>query len=277
MAEGSGRLTAPEGSSPVALLGRLVATVRSPYELKKLLLSPRTRWMRRRETTIDQFGRAMLELHYYRPTIYAFIRAAERDPEILVTAEIDESSVVVDAGAYVGEWSERIAARYGSTIYAFEPSPHACRRLRRAVEGRPGIEVFGFGLSDRDEVVSLAIDGPGSSAFSGVGAFGVAEVPLRDVVGVFEELGIEEIDLLKVNIEGGEYPLFDRLIEAGWLERIRTISVQFHEWIPGAYRHRRRIRRALRQTHEEVWNYPWVWEVWRRDGPRDRSVGSIRS
>ncbi|MGH9026660.1 MAG: FkbM family methyltransferase, partial [Acidimicrobiia bacterium] len=94
------------------------------------------------------------------------------------------------------------------------------------------------------------------------GMFGRAPVQLRDVVGVLEELGIDHVDLLKVNIEGGEFELFDRLNETGWLPRMRVVSVQFHEWHPKAYRRRRAVRRALRRDHREVWNYPWVWELW---------------
>ena len=81
---------------------------------------------------------------------------------------------------------------------------------------------------------------------------------------MLDELGIEQIDLMKVNIEGGEYDLIDRLDTAGWLPRIALVSVQFHEWHPHAYRRRRAARRALPRHHVECWNYPWVWELWRR-------------
>jgi len=75
---------------------------------------------------------------------------------------------------------------------------------------------------------------------------------------------IDEIDVLKINIEGGEYDLIDRLDQAGWLPRIRIVLVQFHEWHPKAYRRRRTNRRALQRHHREVWGYPWVWEQWQR-------------
>ena len=79
---------------------------------------------------------------------------------------------------------------------------------------------------------------------------------------VLDSCGIERVDLCKVNIEGGEYDLFDRLIECDWTSRITNLSIQFHEWHPNAYRRRRAIRRALQRTHTEVWNYPFVWELW---------------
>ena len=93
--------------------------------------------------------------------------------------------------------------------------------------------------------------------------FGTTTVAVRDVAAVLAELGIGEIDLMKVNIEGAEFDLLDRLLETDWVPRIRNLSVQFHEWHPDAPRRRRAIRAALSQTHDEVWCYPWVWELWR--------------
>jgi hypothetical protein len=67
---------------------------------------------------------------------------------------------------------------------------------------------------------------------------------------------------MKINIEGAEYDLLERLDAASWLHRIGALSIQFHEWHPQAHRRRRRIRQMLRRTHDQVWCYGWVWELW---------------
>jgi FkbM family methyltransferase len=245
---------------------RLPAIVRAPslYELKKAALAPRAAYLRKRVATPDTFGRAMLELHYYRPTIFAFVAAAMKCPDILVSADLDSESVVIDAGAYIGEWSETISERYGATIHAFEPVPSASKRMQRRLADHPNVHVHKLGLGATNERVTMSVDGPGSSMYASKGVFGSTEVEIRDVVEVFDELGLHEIDLLKVNIEGAEYDLFDRLAEAEWLPHVRVLSVQFHEWHPNAYKRRRTVRRNFRRNHEEVWNFPWVWELWRR-------------
>jgi hypothetical protein len=81
---------------------------------------------------------------------------------------------------------------------------------------------------------------------------------------VIEELGIKNIDLLKINIEGGEYSLLKRLIDSGKIMRCDTILVQYHEWIPRARRMRRKINANLAITHEVEWSYDFVWEKWKR-------------
>jgi FkbM family methyltransferase len=222
--------------------------------------------MRRRSTDLDEYARALLEAQYYRPAMYEFMAATAADPDLLVEADLDERSTVLDVGAYVGEWSEEIADRYGSTIFAFEPNPRAFRRLEARFRERPNVMCFEYGLAGADARAALALDGPGSTIDDRPGSFGSTEVQLRDVAAVIEELGLPQIDLCKMNIEGGEYDVFDRLIGTGLIARMRIVSVQFHEWHPHAYRRRRAIRRRLRRTHEEVWNHPFIWELWRRRG-----------
>jgi FkbM family methyltransferase len=234
----------------------------SRYAVKRSLLSPRVAYLRRKTRHADPVARHILETQYYRPTIYAFMRATTANPTILVEADLDATSIVLDIGAYIGEWSEQISHRYRCTIYAFEPNPNAFEKLQTRLATHGRVQLFNYGLAGADAQASLALDGPGSSVFAHDSTFGKVDVRLRDVVAVLDSCGIDHVDLCKVNIEGGEYDLFDRLIESDWISRMSSLSIQFHEWHPNAYRRRRAIRRALHRTHTEAWSYPFVWEFW---------------
>jgi FkbM family methyltransferase len=236
----------------------------SLYTTKRAVLRPYTAYRRRQSRDLDPVSRAILESQYYRPTMYSFMEATAANPDILVEADLQPSSIVLDIGAYVGEWCGAISRRYGSTIYAFEPNPHSIRELEKRLGDQENLHVFPFGLGAEDASVELALEGPGSNVFATGGAARTVAAEIRDVIGMLDELGVTEIDLCKVNIEGAEYDLFDRLIAADWLRRIRILSIQFHEWHPKAYARRRAIRRAFARTHDEVWDYPFVWELWRR-------------
>jgi FkbM family methyltransferase len=237
----------------------------SLYTTKKAILTPRTLYMRRKERDFDEVARTIFELHYYRRPVYDFTSATMHNRDILVDFELDEQSVVLDVGAYIGDWAEKLEERYHpAAIHCFEPAPGGVDQIHARHDANPRVHIHPYGLGGRDETAQLALAGPGSSIYTEDTPFGLVDVEIRDVATVLDELGLDEIDLLKVNIEGGEYDLFDRLIDAGWLERTRLVLIQFHEWHPHAYKRRRRIRRALRAQHEEVWNYSWVWELWRR-------------
>jgi FkbM family methyltransferase len=236
----------------------------SLYTTKKILLTPRTVYKRRTTKDLDPATRMMFEQNYYRQPMFDFLVATMMKPDILTDHAIGPDSVVLDVGAFIGDWSEKISTRYGSVIHAFEPGPSALRQMAERLDDHPNVHQHPYGLGRRDETASLALSGPGSTIYADSGTYGTVEVPIRDAVAVLDELGLDHVDLLKVNIEGGEYDLIDRLDEAGWLPRIDLLMVQFHEFHPKAYRRRRHNRRSLARTHEQVWDYPWIWEYWRR-------------
>src|SRR5262249_24421164 len=152
-------------------------------------------------------------------------------------------------------------------VHAYEPEPGAIEQCRRTIADEPRIELHPFGLAGRQRTERLTVVGPGSSIYADK-RFGPTlesvEIELRDVVGELAAMGVDGIDLIKINIEGGEYELLDRLYESGWLPRIDTLIVQFHEFAPDAYRARRRNRRQLSESHLCSWNYTWVYERWDR-------------
>jgi FkbM family methyltransferase len=185
--------------------------------------------------------------------------------KILLDVDVPPGGVVLDVGAFEGAGAARYlqyADRPGIRVLCFEPLPDAAEAARRRFEDDPRVEVFAYGLAGRERHEQLSVAGKGSSTFTSDGRS--IEILLRDIDAVLEELGINEVTFAKVNIEGGEYELIDRLGETGRLSGLRTLVVQFHEFVPGAHRLRRRARRLLGRTHRCTWSYPWIFERWDR-------------
>jgi len=239
----------------------------SPYELKKAVLYPRKLYMRHREKLEPGFMRSAMELHYYRPAFYEWCGAVNANSELLYEADIDSNSVVLDAGAYTGEWAGTILDRYNPTIHAFEPDPRNYKHLAKKALEVPHLITHEYGLGDSNERVRMTLEFLGSSMFAnGSDKKNVpsAEVEIRDIADVWQALALERIHLMKINIEGAEFPLLERMIEADLLDKVDCYLIQFHEWHPGAYRRRRNIRKALSATHKLAWDYHFVWEKWIR-------------
>jgi hypothetical protein len=72
-----------------------------------------------------------------------------------------------------------------------------------------------------------------------------------------------DIGLLEINIEGGEYNLLSDLIESRQIKRIKTLLIQFHNNERNSEFQRASIRHLLQETHEQIFNYDWVWEKWK--------------
>jgi FkbM family methyltransferase len=205
----------------------------------------------------------------YRPSARRFVNKMVGSPDLLVDIDPRAGAVVVDVGAYRGRWTEKLLGHVGSsadvTVHAFEPMEGPRTHFTQLLGGDPRVHLHPYGLAGRDFNTAMTHAGPGSSLFVDRGAdnaVGTSEVVLRDVAGVLDELSVDRIDVIAINIEGGEYELLDRMYTTGWLSRTGTVFVQFHEFAPGAYRGIRRNRRQLSKTHDLAWRYPWVWERW---------------
>jgi len=70
------------------------------------------------------------------------------------------------------------------------------------------------------------------------------------------------VDLMKINIEGGEYELLERLLETKEILRIRNIQVQFHNIDKRAKVWVEEIRRKLSDSHNPTFQYDFVWDNW---------------
>jgi FkbM family methyltransferase len=171
------------------------------------------------------------------------------------------TSIVVDAGAYIGDFAREIADRTGATVHAFEPIAEFAEIARKELAHRPRTHVHTFGLSDHDHTASITLDGDASSTLRSAAQSVTAQ--FRDVTAVLDDLGLQQVDLMKINVEGGEYAILPRLMETGAIRRIRDIQVQFH-LLDGESRARyQRIASGLAATHRLTWRYPFIWENWR--------------
>jgi FkbM family methyltransferase len=175
---------------------------------------------------------------------------------------LDSTSVVMDVGGYEGQWASDIFARYACTVHVYEPVTEFATKIADRFRSNPQVVVHPYGLSDTggDGEIFLADDA--SSTQRGTQAVTTSFEAVAD-----EMQRIGEVDLMKLNIEGDEFPLIESLIDSGAIARVRFLLVQFHLFVPDAERRRDTLRDRLRQTHEEQWDYPFVWESWSRTRP----------
>jgi FkbM family methyltransferase len=169
--------------------------------------------------------------------------------------ELPDGAVVWDVGAFEGGWSADMLARYPTAaLLIFEP----VRAYAEAVNRRL-LSVYQFGLSDHDGEATITVAGDRSSTYE-MGYPGTQEtIKLRDVSAV---LGNQTIQVMKLNVEGAEYPILDRLLETGQIKQIGTLLIQFHTFIPNFGERYLAIRNGLLKTHNLAWRTPFVWERW---------------
>jgi FkbM family methyltransferase len=164
---------------------------------------------------------------------------------------LTKDSIVFDVGGYKGEWSDIIFKKYGCKIFCFEPVFD--------IESKD-IDVYNIAVGGTSRVESWQVDKDSTGGYCSQGE--TKAVFVTDIMEVIKAHNIEHIDLLKINIEGMEYELLDRLIKADWISNITDIQVQFHR-ISESDRMMWEIQRDLKKTHETTYQFRYVWENWR--------------
>ncbi len=186
------------------------------------------------------------------------------DYELRFNYDLNKESMVLDLGGYQGQWASDLFSRYRCNISVFEPVSGFAERISKRFVNNDQIDVFCFGLggSSRTELIHLSADG--SSLFDRSENPETEKIKIIDVKDWVNEHGINKIDLIKINIEGGEFELLDRLIETGLIENIDNIQVQFHDISKESKSEMERIQRKLMETHKPTYQYEFVWENWVR-------------
>jgi FkbM family methyltransferase len=188
------------------------------------------------------------------------------DQELRYRYDLKPDSLVMDLGGYDGQWSSDIFSRYCCNICIFEPVGEFAARIQNRFKKNPRITVLPFGLGAGYKKAEIGVSGTSSSLFRDFTQ--KVEVEIVDAATWIYAQDIAQIDLMKINIEGGEYELLDRLIETNIVSIIGNLQVQFHQISENSTERMEGIQERLRETHTPTYQYRFVWENWIRRGLR---------
>lgn len=188
------------------------------------------------------------------------------DDTLRLNYPLNPQSIVFDVGGYHGDFAAAIHQKYNCSVYIFEPVPlfheHCVARFR----GNSKIICLNYGLSSVNRWLDITL-AENASSFSLHNVNAPAQrVRVRSIVECIPELRIDRIDLLKINIEGGEFEVIPALLDSNDIKIVRYLQVQFHNFIDTADKQRNKIRTRLEKTHIQMWNYEFIWESWKLKG-----------
>lgn len=176
---------------------------------------------------------------------------------------IVSESLVIDIGAYKGEWASEILSRYGCHIILFEPVPEFAKNLKGHFVSNKRVRVYDYALGDSDRHSEFVIKDNGSSLYAVKGSR-LVDVRVRDINSVFAELKIDKVACLKMNIEGAEYEVLNSLIDSGTINCCDSLLIQFHKQPEGYNEKLKSIHNSLSLSYSLEWSYPFIWELWKR-------------
>lgn len=182
---------------------------------------------------------------------------------------LDENSLVFDVGGYKGQGASDLFSMYLPTIYIFEPRIEYAREIEGRFKKNKKIKVFNFGFSNKKSEDYIYFNNDGSTLFLKNNQKEL--VKLESISAFIKNNNIKKIDLLKLNIEGGEYKVLDDLINSGLLGIIVNLQIQFHNFFSDAKKKMNEIQNKLSKTHHVTYQYEFVMENWQLNKSNDNN------
>ena len=174
--------------------------------------------------------------------------------------DLNKQSLVLDFGGYKGQWASDIYSKYNCKIIIFEPVQEFYLKIQQRFKLNKNISVncFALGKNNRDEKIYLNADG--SSLY--VASENYEIIKYIDLLTFFNKNKISQVDLIKINIEGGEYELLNTLINTSLISKIKHIQVQFHNINENSNYEMNLISDKLKKTHNLNFDYEFIWQDW---------------
>lgn len=185
------------------------------------------------------------------------------DKTLRLNYNLNTNSIVFDIGGYKGEWANDIFSKYNCNIYIFEPIPGFANNLTKQFSNNNKINVQEFGLGEKNERKKMSLDDDKSSSCR-KNTKKYTKTKIVDIIDFIDQNNINHIDLMKINIEGDEYCLLERLIEKKYINKISNLQIQFHNFIPNYKKRMKNIQAKLKITHKPTYQYTLVWENWKK-------------
>ncbi len=197
---------------------------------------------------------------YIEPASAQYANAVFQDEYQIRELRNHNVRTIVDVGAHVGSFTVLCHEWWPEAkIVAVEPHPESFELLERNTDHIPESQLLRINAAIAAEAGQCLLASAVSNSRVGeyvvelwndldprYGDFGV-RVPAITTETLWQQLaefGIDDVHLLKLDCEGGEYTILESLAECGRLPQVGWIRGEWH-----GRRHKQRLAEALASTH----------------------------
>ena len=198
-------------------------------------------------------------------SIFDFIRFKVDGGNRLKFPTLANNALVFDVGAYDGEYALELNRQYNCRVICFEPIDDFCHIISDRIQNLSNISLEAFGLSSHTCESSINIADNASSLFREFpdGQERQVAVDLADISQYLKDNNINSVQLLKLNIEGGEYDVLNRLFSTSEITIFDSVLVQFHYLDSNSLENVKAIRNRLASFGFTCsYKYDFIWEYW---------------
>lgn len=144
-----------------------------------------------------------------------------------------EPKVIIDLGANIGLSTVFFLNKYPDCkIFAVEPEKSNYHLLENNLKNYNNCKIYNYGIWDKPAILTIKDNNLGNWGFS------VEETEIADentikaitLDEIIKQNNIQQIDILKIDIEGAEIELFKNNYEH-WLKITKVIIIELHDWM----------------------------------------------
>lgn len=185
---------------------------------------------------------AMLKIKLRKYPYPFYIRRKSSDPEVLNDVLLKlgydfrtsinfEPQVIVDCGANIGLTSIFFRKKYpNAKIVAVEPEQNNYELMTKNLKSYSNVFLLNVGVWNKD--TNLVVNDPAATAwgfsFHEVEGEPESSIKALSVKSIMDTCDIDHIDILKIDIEGGEKELFAANYDY-WLSRTKILIIELHD------------------------------------------------
>ncbi len=194
---------------------------------------------------------------------------AEISPNIFSC--IQKGDVVIDCRANVGSITKILASK-GAIVYAFEPNPYAFDILSNRFLHNPNVHCINKAVWDKKSTINLYLHklsnedqvkwSTGSSILSFKSNVDKDKFILIETVDLSDFIKALNCDIafIKMDVEGAEIDIINKLIDTGIIKRIKKMVVETHEKkIPELYIATQQLRKRIKKEKlKHIIDLNWI-------------------
>jgi FkbM family methyltransferase len=158
---------------------------------------------------------------------------------------------IVDCGSNIGMSIVLFKSLWpDSRLLAVEAAPETFALLRENVQNLPGVTLIHKAVSDRSGKIAFypsdnQLLGSTNASRGGPNLTEVDAIPLSELIK-------DQVDLLKIDIEGSEMTAFRDLESSGKLQMIQEMFIEYHHHLPGE---KQQLAEFLSRLERSGFNY----------------------
>ena len=168
----------------------------------------------------------------YRKADLPIFKAIFEKEEHYIPVENFKPKLILDCGGNIGCAALYYAFKYpGAQIYSVEPEKNNFKLLRYNTLFFENIHAIRSALWDKETFIRVEDRGFGIAGFMTFETTADDSSALKTVTvsKLLKDSGFEEIDLLKIDIEGAEKEVFGAADVDDWLSKVKVLTIELHD------------------------------------------------